>query len=423
MARGSQEWKLDVTAVTETFGAGCLWFPPQIRISCQPPLDDSLSAPSLNPRPSQASTHPTIPKPLSQRRLDTPGTDVDDNASIAESVRTTGKIRRTEAERILYFKNQPECTNLEPHRVFCTRCETFVNLGQRQTYSVRPWELHRTKCDSHAGDHPHNSATPTKDEAKNDAESAASFSTSDSPVRRTEAERKAILESDTKVEEVQPNQVKCKTCGKWIKLSNQRSYVLHPWQRHREHCGAAVPSSRVATAERKLQLVNDPQVRSFGPYHVDCLICGAHVTLAKECDYDLTKWEEHKQSCSKRDSSPPLVESIATQPARIEEVEATPDNMENTVPFPTGQDLANHSPDSPEHTITPVTPLRAKRRRPDSDVGLTEEDVRPVNRQRRESYEPPEIEAPSVLGWFLLPLKAFVRGFRESLRGEDPPNI
>jgi hypothetical protein len=74
---------------------------------------------------------------------------MDDNASITDSVMSVGvvKIRRTETERIEYFRNQPECGTLEPHRAFCTRCNKFVNLGRKQTYAVRPWETHRSKCD------------------------------------------------------------------------------------------------------------------------------------------------------------------------------------------------------------------------------------------------------------------------------------
>jgi hypothetical protein len=83
------------------------------------------------------------------RRTATPETEMDDNASIADSVMsvTVGKIRRTETERIEYFRNQPECGTLELHRAFCTRCNKFVSLGRKQTYAVRPWETHRNKCD------------------------------------------------------------------------------------------------------------------------------------------------------------------------------------------------------------------------------------------------------------------------------------
>lgn len=75
------------------------------------------------------------------------GDDEDDNVSIAESTISTGRVRRNEAERIQYFENQPECGKMEPHHVQCLRCDKSVNLGRRQTYAVRPWEIHRASCD------------------------------------------------------------------------------------------------------------------------------------------------------------------------------------------------------------------------------------------------------------------------------------
>jgi hypothetical protein len=75
------------------------------------------------------------------------GDDEDDNVSIADSTVSTGRVRRNEAERIQYFENQPECGKIEPHQVQCLRCDKSVNLGRRQTYTVRPWEIHRASCD------------------------------------------------------------------------------------------------------------------------------------------------------------------------------------------------------------------------------------------------------------------------------------
>ncbi|KAL1666679.1 hypothetical protein GGF50DRAFT_112953 [Schizophyllum commune] len=56
-----------------------------------------------------------------------PETDeTDDDASVAESFVSNIKIRRNEAERIDYFRNQPECGDIEPHCTFCTRCNKHV---------------------------------------------------------------------------------------------------------------------------------------------------------------------------------------------------------------------------------------------------------------------------------------------------------
>lgn len=58
------------------------------------------------------------------------------------------------------------------------------------------------------------------------------------------------------------------------------------------------PSDRVASAERKLKLVNDSQVKSFTEHEVVCHDCGEKVQLIGSGNYNLTKWDEHKLVCS-----------------------------------------------------------------------------------------------------------------------------
>jgi hypothetical protein len=57
------------------------------------------------------------------------------------------------------------------------------------------------------------------------------------------------------------------------------------------------PSSRVEAAERKLKLVNDAKAKTFTANSVECISCGAMVTLEGEGEYNLMKWEEHKSGC------------------------------------------------------------------------------------------------------------------------------
>lgn len=49
------------------------------------------------------------------------------------------------------------------------------------------------------------------------------------------------------------------------------------------------------------------------------------------------------------------------------------------------------------------------------EVEEVEEDARPKNRPRKETYEPPEEDAPNVFGLFLLPFQNLTRGFREGV--------
>lgn len=52
-----------------------------------------------------------------------------------------------------------------------------------------------------------------------------------------------------------------------------------------------------------------------------------------------------------------------------------------------------------------------------SDVDMDEE--RPARRARTAGYVPEDKDAPDGLGWFLLPFKAFVEGFKQSLTTLD----
>lgn len=65
--------------------------------------------------------------------------------------------------------------------------------------------------------------------------------------------------------------------------------------------------------------------------------------------------------------------------------------------------------------INDVSLVRVGEKRPREDDEDEILEDRRVNRPRTESYQVPEYEAPGPWGWFMQPLKAFVRGFREGL--------
>lgn len=56
----------------------------------------------------------------------------------------------------------------------------------------------------------------------------------------------------------------------------------------------------------------------------------------------------------------------------------------------------------------------------DADAGMLQDAAEepPSNKPRTENYEPPQQDAPGPFGWFLMPFKAFVQGFMESMRSE-----
>lgn len=132
-------------------------------------------------------------------------------------------------------------------------------------------------------------------------------------VRRTEGQRRAFLRNDVQAQEVEPQRVLCRVCEKWIKLSAVCNYGAGNWLAHKQRCSPATPvlraprrtpskpsfspSSRVATAERKIVLFNDAQVKVFSPRRVQCGKCMSVVVLEGTVDYELTKWTEHKETC------------------------------------------------------------------------------------------------------------------------------
>ncbi|KAK7025207.1 hypothetical protein R3P38DRAFT_2953290 [Favolaschia claudopus] len=349
-----------------------------------------------------ATDSPSTKKPLStlsRKRFATPpGDDADDNASVAESSMSmnVGAIRRTEAERLEYFKNQPDCSNIEPHCVTCTRCGKVVQLGRKQTYTVKPWETHRKRCDQTiaASGSVIDDGASVRSEMRSEAGSV---------MRMNEGQRKALLEEDQRAETVQPDQVLCRKCHKWIRLSSRTNYSLGNWNAHQSKCADAVVSTRVAMAQRKIHLVNDPQAKSSGPRNVECRICGNNVALVGDTDYTLTSWEAHKQTCPPPSTS--KKGKTKTVPAPQSSVSTATDT---TVAAGASEAGASSS-------------RGTKRRLEDPELEPDDPDAREANRPRKEGYEPVQKDPPSLLGWFLMPFKAFIQGVKESITEPPPP--
>ncbi|KAH7867824.1 hypothetical protein F5879DRAFT_952570 [Lentinula edodes] len=346
--------------------------------------------PSSKKKPTSMRGHKPISS-ISQQQTCPSESDFDDSASVADSIISVNRVRRSENERIEYFKNQPECGSLEPNRVKCLRCQKYVALGKQTTYSVRPWEKHRARCDLKPAVEHQASPDGTNEDTRSEA-------THTSRTRKTEEERKGILFADPNIQEVEKDKVLCKKCNSWIRLGSSR-YDLGNWKSHSKACGAPIPSSRVATAERKLKLVNDERATSFGVNHVICAACNTTVALMNDVDYNLTLWDEHKAGCPEPESKNGSPES-------------------SSIPFPTQGAKAPASTGSSSTVVSPEETVSrgVKRRLEDCEVDLPPDDpdARPQNRPRTEEYVAPDTE-PGVFGWFMMPFKSFVRGFKESL--------
>ena len=229
--------------------------------------------------------------------------------------------------------------------------------------------------------------------------------------RRNEEQRREYLNNDPRALVVKEWEVQCRACQKWIKLGNKRKYDIKPWNLHCGRCSGELcvlsgaynahkwqltfyyrPSGRVATMNRKMQLVNDPQVKSFSTEAVVCDICGLPVVLQGDGDYSLVKWHEHKLSCLPYPVPAPSTSNVPKPPASNADTEAT---------------LVG----------TSSSPLRGKKRQREHGgdvedptlVATDDLDARPMVRRRTESYEPPKGFLPSLWRWATTEVKAFVK--------------
>ncbi|KAI9454438.1 hypothetical protein F5148DRAFT_1288634 [Russula earlei] len=354
---------------------------------------------------------PLVSKPSSRAGSVTPsikGTegqdDGRDDVSVTESSRSH---RKTEEERLQFFNSRPECREVEPHRAFCIGCDQWVPLNPVRSYAMRPWLVHRRECRR-------NSLTTNQviTKAPNEEEAAPDGSEGDHDVAsvvqsaseitgrfKGETDRQAYLEGDPRSEEVRPYEVLCKTCKKWVQLGNKTRYSLGHWKEHQKRCSGSIPSSRVATAERKLKLVNDASAKSFTATSVQCAHCDTTVMLHGDGDYNLTKWEEHSEECL---CSPQHERRTDGMPAKASDASPSrSERSENQPPL---------SVASTEATAVDGTALsggtKKRGREPDED----DSETRHRARARR------DLEYPSgTLDWLLLPFRSFVSGFKRGL--------
>ncbi|PPQ64226.1 hypothetical protein CVT24_008602 [Panaeolus cyanescens] len=386
-----------------------------------------------NKKPESVAARSVAKKPKSRAKSVAADDDNDDNASVADSVisnvTNSGKIRRSEAERIEYFKNQPECGTMDLHAVQCLRCGKSVNLGKKQTYAVRPWEIHRSRCDQKPAQN-----VPTTPAVKAGASVADALHLESSPIipptffatpsapsrpRLTEEQRKEFLENDKQIEKVEKHRVCCYKCHNWVDLSPTQTYSSKNWISHKLKCADAVPSNRVAAAKRKLLIVNDAQAKSFTPKSIECALCGTCVALEGEGDFNLTKWDEHKSGCKK---APPLSrgESI-NSPAfasRFSRPPASASSDGTLVASGSGNVAAKANPLMASPTLsTDQSSLKRSRDEFEASQG-TSTDCTEGGEKKADAEERPSIRrklSHMDFSWLMLPFQSLVRGFKDSL--------
>ncbi|KAI0629336.1 hypothetical protein C8Q77DRAFT_1143421 [Trametes polyzona] len=369
--------------------------------------EDTVDASQASPTKPVSSVN-TKPVSLAAQPTEALEDGADDRSSIGESSKL--RARKTEAERRQFLEEDPNSGDVEAHRVFCKACDAWVDLNPKRRYIMRLWLEHRKQCKTVAAESPSKAKSEQEEKpaetaaAEDDGASVAATSVAEAGHRRVvkEEDRKAILEGDPRITEVKPDSAFCKDCQKWVKLSPNTRYSLYHWRVHTQKCTSAVPSSRVATAQRKLKLVNDPHMKSFTARSVDCKLCNVTVELVGTSDYDLTKWEEHKSTAHGIDTTTPGAGAVDASTA--------PKAAEGGSPRPPPSTASTD-----ETVVATDSPPRQgkKRAREDDEEDVPERSVRP----RDETYTAPEGESPGFLNWIAAPFKNFLRGFREGLAG------
>lgn len=337
------------------------------------------------------------------KREGSPGS-VHEGSGAGSTVSTVKRLK--ESERLKILEDDETCEILDPHQVRCKECKRTISLGPKQTYTLKPWRNHRTRCSG--------GKATTKADAESDGEDdastvAPSVDVSGINVTRrnsSEADRKAQLLADPRAEVVDPDFVVCRKCQKRIKASRGNTkYSLSGWKKHQEHCSdlSYVPGHRVAAAERRIQVVNDPQAKEVTADEVTCKRCDQRIALTDGKDFDESKWEQHKAEC--------------TEPAKDPSATRPPASACSTEGTAVGSEVASAGPRGVK---------RDREEEEAADVGMevdvitpaTEGDAneeRPANRPRTEAYQEPE-DSPGLLDWLFLPFKEFAAGFRQGLK-------
>ena len=90
------------------------------------PRDDSTSSQSPEPTPLPSPASTSVPALQTQRKKRRP--------------------KRSEEERINFFRTDPYVAQFEAYRVLCAGCDKWIRLRSNSSYCSIPWEAHRKSC-------------------------------------------------------------------------------------------------------------------------------------------------------------------------------------------------------------------------------------------------------------------------------------
>lgn len=179
----------------------------------------------------------------------------DDAVSIAGSTKAARK-RKREPDRIQFFKDDPQCKDIEPHRALCAKCDTWISLHAKRRYVMQSWTEHRKACTG--------SASVPPDIVSPDARSVPD--TAQPTIADTDG--RTALEGDSRTGEIRPHEAFCTSCNTWIQLDPTVPYVVTNWKAHTQECPgniAAPPPDTTPSNDAEMPDQSNPPVRAENP--------------------------------------------------------------------------------------------------------------------------------------------------------------
>ncbi|KAI0091455.1 hypothetical protein BDY19DRAFT_991161 [Irpex rosettiformis] len=185
------------------------------------------------------------------------GIEGTESISDAESIATIdGKPRRkrkSEAERIQFFKDDLWCQEVEAHRILCRNCGEWKDLHPKRRFVMQNWLAHKKACPG--SKNPPLFSTPKPISQVSALHAVATPIRTQTPSSTTsdtlgpmEAEGKATLENDFRTGEIRPHEVFCTQCATWVKLYPTTKYSPKNWLAHVQQCPGTASSSAAPTA-------------------------------------------------------------------------------------------------------------------------------------------------------------------------------
>ncbi|KAF9779322.1 hypothetical protein BJ322DRAFT_1113676 [Thelephora terrestris] len=239
------------------------------------------------------------------------------NSLSAPPVQTQRKKRRpkrSEEERINFFRTDPYVAQFEAYRVLCAGCDKWIRLRSNSSYCSIPWEAHRKSCLAKKG--------------------------TQKPTLKVETDRRL-----------------CENCDNWIIIDNGDGEADAKWAQHKLDCARNVLASahmapkrhktdsptseydrasshrsrerielpplsaisgisspsifttpshalptedtlRLSPEQRAKALRMDPYLDEVEPHRVFCKLCQHWIPLRKDVHYYTPAWQQHRSKCT-----------------------------------------------------------------------------------------------------------------------------